>query len=139
MFQKTNMERFEYTELTLTSDKVYDDSKSVDVSQLNLVSVESFDTCNMSVFQFKREVVGHPWNKPVLMPSSSLSWQLGRKGARLHNYQEGEMTNPDHPPIKIHRKKNQNFFIISLQQVKKWVPPSLEEDLSALSKFQYPK
>ena len=68
------MESFKYTELTLTSDKVDDDSQRVDVFLLNPVSVESLDACNMPVFWFKSKVMGSPRKKPMLMPSSTLSW-----------------------------------------------------------------
>ena len=68
------MAGFEYTKLTLTSDKVYDENQRVDVYWLNPVLVESLDACNMSVFWFKSKVLGRPWKKLVLMPSNSLSW-----------------------------------------------------------------
>ena len=67
------MEIFEYTKLTLIGDKVDDDGQRVEVFQLNLVSVESFDACNMPVFWFKSKVVGCLWNKQVFMPASALS------------------------------------------------------------------
>ena len=68
------MESFEYTELTLTSDKVDYHTQRVDVFFLNPVSVESIDSYNMSVFGFKREVVGRLRKKPVFIPSIVLSW-----------------------------------------------------------------
>ena len=68
------MASFEYTKLTLASDKVDDDIQRVDVIWLNPVAMESLDACNMSVFWFKSKVVGLLRKKPVLMPSSALSW-----------------------------------------------------------------
>ena len=68
------MESFEYTELTLVGDKVDDDGKRFDVLKLNPISVESFDACNMSVFWFRRKIVGRLRKKPMFMPMSALSW-----------------------------------------------------------------
>ena len=68
------MASFEYTKITLVGDKVDDDGQRLELFQLDPVSVESFDACNMLVFWFKSEVIGFPWKKPVFMPVNSLSW-----------------------------------------------------------------
>ena len=44
------MEIFEYIEITLVGDKVDDDGQRVEIFRLDLISVESFDACNMPVF-----------------------------------------------------------------------------------------
>ena len=54
------MAGFKYDELTLTSDQMDDSSQRIDVLWLNPVAMETFDSCDMSVFQFKGEVMGCP-------------------------------------------------------------------------------
>ena len=41
------MERFEYIELTIASDKMDDDEQRFKVFGINPFSMESFDACNM--------------------------------------------------------------------------------------------
>ena len=52
------MASFEYTELTITGDKVDDDEQRVEVFWLNPFSMESFGTCNMLVLWLESDVMG---------------------------------------------------------------------------------
>ena len=80
------MEAFKYNELTFASDQMDDDSQRINVLWLNPVAMETFKTCDMSVFYFKGEVVGCPQKKPVLVPASALSRKLGCERNRLLSY-----------------------------------------------------
>ena len=68
------MEIFEYTKLTRAGDKLDEDGQRVEVFWPSPVSLESFDSCNVPIFLFKREVVGCPRKKPVFMLVSAFSW-----------------------------------------------------------------
>ena len=80
------MTGFKYVEFTFTSDQMDDEIQRINVLWLNPIVMKTFEICDMPVLWFKVEVVRFPQNKPVLVPPSALSRELGCERNRLLSY-----------------------------------------------------
>ena len=109
-----DMTGFKYTEFTFTNDQMDEDSQRINVLWLNPVEMKTFETYDMPIFWFKGKVVIFPRNKLVLVPSTTLSSELGCECNRVLSYWEDQMTNPRLLSIETHHEKKGDFLIIPL-------------------------